>query len=67
MATTNPLKYYIDELGTNLYKFSQWAQIHPSSLYPIYNGERPPNRPLALRICKATGGKLNLRHFGFED
>lgn len=56
----NPFQKYIDEKLTSVRQFGMKHKMTVSSLYPIYNGTRKPQRTLALRIQKATKGAVSL-------
>ena len=67
MRSKNPFREFIDLTTRSAHQWAKEVGIHPSTVYPIYNGIRLPKRLLAIRICKATKGYLTLRDFGFED
>jgi len=58
---------YIHDLGISLHAFSQKHNIPYSTVRQVYAFNRNPHRPTAVKLVKASGGKLKLSDFGLED
>lgn len=61
----NPFLKYMDNQSLSVFRWALENGFCPSTLYAYYNGLRKPTRRLAIRIEKASRGKVSLRDWGY--
>jgi len=63
----NPFRDFVDENYKNIYQFSLLSELSHTTVYRIYKGIALPKRAVAIRIVRATKGKVSLMDLGILD
>lgn len=64
--TESKVKKCIDDMEMRCSHFAQLAKISKASMHNYYHGASQPRRIAAVKICRASGGRLTLKDFGFK-
>lgn len=62
----HPLRKYLENKNISLRAFCRIANMAPATIHRIINGQTPSLR-IAKRICKYSGGEIQMRDFGYES
>ena len=60
------LRQFLDDEMMGMRTLSDLANVSKSALYTYMSGKRRPQRLTALKICKASNGKLTIADFGYS-